>query len=82
MSGESACCGEAKWVRAADLGHAEGIECTLGQCAACGRYSVHLWTPHAPAGSYVALDELVARDLAAIPAGPARKQRLRDLLDL
>ena len=78
----SGCCDRADWVHAADLGHAEGIECTLGRCAACGRYSVHLWTPHAPAGSYVALDEPAAKALAAMPAGPARKQRLRDLLDL
>lgn len=82
MIEDSSCCDGAEWVRTADLGHAGGIDCTLGRCAACGRYSVHLQTPHAPAGSYAHLDEPVALELAAMPAGAARKQRLRDLLDL
>ena len=69
-------------MRVTDLGHTQGIDCALVRCTACNRCWVHLWTPHASSGSYAALDEAAARELVAIPAGPDRKRKLRELLDL
>jgi hypothetical protein len=69
-------------VHVADLGHADGIDCTLVRCATCMRSWLHLWTPHASRAGYAALDDAAARELAAIPAGPDRKRKLRELLDL
>ena len=82
MAGEGTCCAGAEWSRVADLGHAAGIDCALVRCSACGRPWAHVWTPFAPAGGYSVLEEATALELAAMPAGPERKRRLREVLDL
>jgi len=41
-----------------------------------------LWTPSAPEAGYSALAEATAQELAAMPAGPERKSRLREVFDL
>jgi len=82
MAPENACCPDAQWTRVADLGHAQTIDCALVRCSACGRPWMHLWTPYAPKESYSPLDDAAAEELAAMPPGPERKRRLRELLDL
>ena len=83
MAGESSCCPGSQWSRVADLGHTQTFDCALVRCSACGRPWAHLWTPFAPKdASYSPLDEAAAQDLAAMPAGPERKRRLREVLDL
>ena len=82
MAGESTCCAGAEWLRVADLGHTQGIDCVLVRCSACGRPWASLWTPFAPKAGYSALDEAIAQELAAMPAGPERKSRLREVFDL
>jgi len=82
MTRANACCPDAQWTRVADLGHAQAIDCALVRCSACGRPWMHLWTPFAPKNaSYSALEEATAQELAAMPAGPERKRRLREVLD-
>ena len=80
MTGENTCCPGSGWLHVADLGHADGIDCELVRCSACKRSWMHLWSPHAPRGSYAALDEAAALEIAAIPAGPDRKRKLRELI--
>ena len=43
---------------------------------------MHLWTPYAPKESYSPLEDAAAAELAAMPPGPERKRKLRELLDL
>ncbi|MBI3918477.1 MAG: hypothetical protein HY322_15895 [Betaproteobacteria bacterium] len=76
------CCPGPTWVKAADFGHAEGIDFTLGRCDVCSRYWMHLWTPYAPDAGYVALDDATAGELVTIPAGPDRRRRLQELFDV
>ena len=83
MAGENTCCPGSEWVRLADLGHTDGIDCDLVRCTSCKRSWLHLWTPYASGGGrYAALDDAAALELVAIPAGPDRKRKLRELLDL
>jgi len=76
------CCAGSAWTRTADFGHTQGIEFTLGRCSVCGRHWMHLWTPHAPTGSYVSLDPDAAARLAAIEPGPERRRALATLFDI
>ena len=76
------CCAGSTWVRTADFGHTQGIEFTLGQCNLCGRKWMHLWTPHAPEGSYVLLDDATVARLAALTPGRELRRALEDLFDL
>ena len=82
MAQENTCCPGAEWVRVADLGHAQGIDCVLVRCSGCGRPWASLWTPFAQRAGCFALDEATAQALAAMPAGPGRKSRLREVFDL
>ncbi len=82
MAAETTCCPGAGWVHVADLGHAGGIDCVLVRCSACKRSWLHLWTPHASGERYAALADAAALELAATPAGPDRKRKLLELLDL
>ena len=83
MAEESTCCPGSHWSQVADLGHTQTFDCALVRCSACGRPWVHLWTPFAPKdASYSPLDEAAAQELAAMPAGPERKRKLHEVLDL
>ena len=82
MPAPDSCCPGSQWIGVADLGHAAGIDCALVRCSACGRSWVHQWTPFASNGGYSPMDDASARELAEMPAGPERKRRLRELLDL
>ena len=83
MAEQRTCCPGADWVPVADLGHTQAFDCSLVRCSACSRPWAHLWTPFAPkSASYSALEEATAQELAAMPAGPERKRRLREVLDL
>ena len=83
MAGESTCCPSAEWVPVADLGHALTFDCAIVRCSACGKAWAHLWTPFAPKdASYSALEEATAQELVRMPAGPERRRRLTEVLDL
>jgi len=76
------CCAGSVWVRAADFRHTQGIEFTLGRCSACGRKWMHLWTPHAPEGRYVPLDDATLARLTALASGRELRRALEELFDL
>ena len=78
---EFVCCPTATWLRAHDLGEAEGVEFTLGRCSVCGRYWMHLWTMYSRAPSYAALDDEMALELMQLVPGPALKRRLAEWFD-
>lgn len=43
---------------------------------------MHLWTPHAPEGSYVPLDDAAVARLTALKPGPDLRRALEELFDL
>ena len=75
------CCPAATWLRTEDLGHADGVEFTLGRCSICGRYWLHLWTMYSREPGYSALDERTAQELMQSAPGPGRKRRLAEWLN-
>ena len=43
---------------------------------------MHLWTPHAPEGSYAPFDDATAARLTSLQPGPALRRALEELFDL
>lgn len=79
----SGCCESLEFQRrsnppGADIGHAEGVEFTLGSCRSCKRILIHCWVAGGYAEGYEVVDQAFVDRLSG-PTNPgARKQLLAD----
>ena len=77
------CCADQAFVRhqdpdVADIGHAEGVEFTIGRCASCQSPLMHLWVAGGVSDGIEVIEQSLIDQFVRAPAGKPRKQLLAD----
>ena len=62
----------------ADIGHAEGVEFTIGRCASCQSPLMHLWVAGGVSDGIEVIEQSLIDQFVRAPAGKPRKQLLAD----
>jgi hypothetical protein len=72
------CCANPKFEPVEELGHVEGVDCDLVQCASCGAFLLQQWSVYAPTKTFY--DRLTLEEATGFrqSQGRERKELLRD----
>ncbi len=58
------CCADPKFKLVEELGHAEGVDFDLVQCASCGAFAMRSWSEHRP--DRVFYEAMTSQEAAAL----------------
>ena len=77
------CCADQAFVRhqdpeVADIGHAEGVEFTIGRCSSCQSPLMHLWVAGGVSQDIEVIEQSLINQLVQTSAGKQRKKLLTD----
>jgi hypothetical protein len=77
------CCEDQAFVRhqdpeVADIGHAEGVEFTIGRCSSCQSPLMHLWVAGGISHGIEVIETSLIDQLVQTSAGKGRKKLLAD----
>jgi hypothetical protein len=72
------CCTKPSWVADVDLAHAGGFEYLLGQCNACGAWSMNVFCVASATTGFESVSPTDVARMKSIPAGPERKGFMRN----
>ena len=80
---KQACCANQAFVRhqdadVADIGHAEGIEFTIGKCSSCQSPLMHVWVGGGVSEGVEIIEPSLVDQLVQTPAGKQRKTLLAE----
>ena len=80
---KGACCADQAFVRhpdpdVADIGHAEGVEFTIGRCSSCQSPLMHLWVAGGVSQGIEVIEPSFIDQLVQTSAGKRRKKLLAD----
>jgi hypothetical protein len=78
-----ACCADQAFARhqdsdVADIGHAEGVEFTIGRCSSCQSPLMHVWVAGGVSHGIEVIEQSLIDQLVQTSAGKRRKQLLAD----
>ena len=78
---KQSCCANQAFVRhqdadVADIGHAEGIEFTIGKCSSCQSPLMHVWVAGGVSEGVEIIEPTLVDRLVQTPAGKQRKTLL------